>query len=106
MIVYGFAKNYTYNSDGTMLIQVRIPSIHGPFRQVSTKNKYTRDADLPWYVSLLTINLPMEGDVVILATTNEGLGSDFIVLGLTGGNYYNGATLDQYNKYGGGVEHL
>ena len=30
MIVYGYAMQYQYTSEGTLLIQVRIPSIHGP----------------------------------------------------------------------------
>jgi len=91
MIVFGFAKDYQYDADGTLRIQVRIPSIHGPYKQQSTKGTYTRDEDLPWVKCLLTVNLPVEGDVVMLQSVNESKGSDFVGLGLTGGNYHNGA---------------
>lgn len=93
MILYGFAKNYQYDGDGTLKIQVRIPSIHGPFRQVSTKGVYTRDEDLPWLTALLTVHLPVEGDVVMLQSVNESQSAEYVVLGLTGGNYYNGSSV-------------
>lgn len=93
MIVYGFAKDYRYDGDGTLKIQVRIPSIHGGYRQVTNKGKYTLDKDLPWITSLLTVNLPVEGDVVMLQSINESKSSEFVVLGLTGGNYHTGTTI-------------
>lgn len=93
MIVYGFAKDYTYDGDGTFKIQVRIPSIHGPYRQQTTKSVYVKDEDLPWITSLLLPNMPSEGDVVALQTTNESKSSDHIVIGLTGGNYHNGSRI-------------
>lgn len=91
MIVYGYAKDYEYDGDGTLKVQVRIPSIHGPYRQQSTKAVYTRDEDLPWVTCLLTVNLPCEGDVIMLQSINESNSSDFVGLGLTGGNFHNGA---------------
>lgn len=93
MIMYGFAKNYQYDGDGTLKIQVRIPAIHGPYKQESSKGVYTKDADLPWVTCLLTVNLPVEGDVVMLQSVNESKSSDFVGLGLTGGNYHNGAVI-------------
>lgn len=91
MIVYGYAKNYAYEGDGTLKVQVRIPTIHGPYKQVSTKQPYTKDEDLPWVTCLLTVNLPLEGDVIMMQSINESRSSDFVGLGLTGGNYHNGA---------------
>lgn len=91
MIVYGFAKGYTYDGDGTLKIKVRIPSIHGPYVQQVTKGTYTQDKDLPWVTAMLLPSMPVEGDVVVLQTTEEKRGSNFIALGLTGGNYNNGA---------------
>ena len=93
MITYGFAKDYRISGDGTLEVQVRIPSIHGPYRQVASKGAYTRDEDLPWVICLLTVNLPVEGDVVMLQSVHDSKGSEFVGLGLTGGNYHNGATL-------------
>lgn len=93
MIVYGFAKDYMYDGDGTLKVQVRIPQIHGPYVQKSTRGTYTRDEDLPWVTCLLTVNLPVEGDVVMLQSVNESKSSDFVGLGLTGGNYFNGANI-------------
>lgn len=93
MIVYGFAKNFRYDGDGTLEVQVRIPSIHGPYVQSLTKNIYTRDENLPWYPAMLMPSTPIEGDVVVLENLSDGRGSQFIVLGLTGGNYNNGARI-------------
>lgn len=93
MIVYGFAKDYTYDGDGTLKVKVRVPSIHGPYVQTVTKNTYTRDKDLPWYTAMLMPNMPVEGDVVVLQSVSEGKGNQFIVIGLTGGNYNNGARI-------------
>lgn len=93
MLTFGFAKDYTYDNDGTLKIKVRIPSAHGPYRQQAGKGSYTRDQDLPWLTSLLLPSMPSEGDVVALQSINESKSSEFIVIGLTGGNYYNGARL-------------
>ena len=93
MVTYGFAKDYTYDGDGTLKVQVRIPSIHGPYRQESSKERYTLDKDLPWYTSLLLPNFPNEGDVVALVNANKSYNSELIVIGMTGGNYHNGSRL-------------
>ncbi len=93
MIVYGFAKDYNYANDGTLLIKVRIPSIHGPYRQEISKAPYVQDADLPWVESVLLPHLPTEGDVVMLQSVNPGKGSEYVCVGLTGGSYYKGVTL-------------
>lgn len=93
MIAFGFAKDYTYDGDGTLKVQVRVPNIHGPYRQVAGKGVYTRDKDLPWYTSLLLPSFPAEGDVVALEAVNSSKSADFLVIGLTGGNYHNGARI-------------
>lgn len=93
MIAYGFAKDYTYDGDGTLKIQVRIPSAHGPYRQQATKSVYVQDKDLPWLNSVLLPQMPAEGDVVILQSENEAKSSHFVVIGLTGGNYHNGSRI-------------
>lgn len=93
MIVYGLVNEYRYAGDGTLQIQVRIPSIHGPANKSDYKGQtirsYTEDSDLPWYSSLLLPYLPNKGEVVALASTNESSSSGFIVLGLTGGSTIN-----------------
>lgn len=95
MIVYGYVKQYRYSGDGTMQIQVRIPNIHGAYLksdyQGKTIRNYTDDSDLPWYPSLLLPHKPAEGEVVAL-TTLDNSPSNWLVLGLTGGSYSNGAT--------------
>lgn len=94
MIVYGFAKDYQYSNDGTFQIQVRIPSIHGPYQQQSgSKLTYVRDDELPWYASVLLPHLPVDGDVVMLESINTSRSSEYVVIGLTGGSYMNGATI-------------
>ena len=93
MIVYAFAKDYTYDGDGTLMIQVRVPNIHGPYRQQAGKATYTKDSDLPWVPSLLLPTMPSEGDVVALQTLTESKSSDFLAIGLTGGNYHNGSRI-------------
>jgi len=93
MIVFGFAKDYTYDGDGTLKIKVRIPSAHGPYRQESTKGVYVLDKDLPWLTSILLPTMPAEGDVVALETLTGAKSSEFIVIGLTGGNYHNGSRI-------------
>ena len=95
MITYGYAKNYKYISDGTLQIQVRIPSIHGAYKQSNYQGKtirnYTDDKNLPWHPSVLLPHLPNEGEVVALITTSSSKSSDLMVIGLTGGSYYNGS---------------
>ncbi len=91
MIINGYTKGYKYAGDGTLLIKVRIPSIHGPMSQREYQGKqvrgYVNDDDLPYYPSLLLPHLPNDGEVVALTSTNEQ-SSKFLVLGLTGGAYY------------------
>lgn len=95
MIVNGYVKSYMYAGDGTLMIQVRIPTIHGPidmkeYRGNVSRN-YVRDEDLPFYPSLLLPHMPTEGEVVALMSKNDKT-SEFIVLGLTGGSYYTNYT--------------
>lgn len=94
MIVYGYAKGYYYDEQGSMFVKVRIPSVHGAYRQqdykgASVKN-YVLDEDLPFYQSVVLPRSPSEGDVVALTSTGEGRGSDFLVVGLTGSSYNSG----------------
>lgn len=90
MIVYGYAKSYMYTGAGTLMIQVRIPNIHGPIDQreyngQKVKN-YTADENLPWYPSVLLPHLPNTNEVVVLSSINSS-NSDWIVIGMTGGEY-------------------
>ena len=95
MVINGYVKSYKYAGDGTLLIQVRIPTIHGPMNQKEYKGapsrNYVSDDNLPYYESLLLPHLPAEGEVVMLMARNEK-SSEFVVLGLTGGSYYNNFT--------------
>lgn len=95
MITYGYAKRYQYTNDGTLKIQVRIPTIHGAYKQSDYRGRvvrnYVYDSDLPWYPSILLPHLPHEGEVVALSSMN-GSNGDFIVIGLTGGSYHTGVT--------------
>lgn len=95
MVVYGYAKQYNYKGDGTLQIQVRIPTIHGPYALQDYRGKqihgHVDDKDLPWYPSVLLPYLPTDGDVVALLATNAGVNA-FIVIGLTGGSYASGLT--------------
>lgn len=90
MVTYGYAKDTRYTGDGTLLVKVRIPSIHGPNSQKEYKGKsvrnYTFDADLPYYPSLLLPHLPTTDEVVALLATNDS-NNQFLVIGLTGGRY-------------------
>lgn len=96
MIVYGYAKSYKYNKDGALMIQVRIPSIHGPYKQSEYKGQkvrnYTQDGDLPFYNSILLPHTPTDGEVVVLQSLNEH-SYEFIVIGMTGGSYKNGTQI-------------
>ena len=93
MITYGYAKDYIYKNDGTLLIRVRIPSIHGPYKQSDGNGKiirnYVMDKDLPYYPAIELPRLPGDGDIVALSSV-DGSNSEFIVLGLTGGSYTSG----------------
>ena len=95
MITFGYAKAYQYTNDGTLLVQVRIPSIHGAFDRSSyrgqTIRNYVRDEDLPWIESILLPHLPNDGEVVAVASLDSA-NSQFLVIGLTGGSYYSGVT--------------
>lgn len=95
MITYGYVKDYMYTGDGTLMVKVRIPSIHGPYNQSDARGRtiknYILDKDLPYYQSILLPYLPNEGEVVALASIDEST-STFIVVGLTGGSYQNGIT--------------
>lgn len=94
MITYGYVKGYHYTGDGTLMIQCRIPSIHGAYKQTDyngrTVHNYVDDGALPWYPALLMPHLPKEGEVVAIATLDDGK-SNMLVLGLTGGSYSTGA---------------
>lgn len=95
MITFGFAKAYQYTVDGLLQIQVRIPSVHGPYKPSDWRGKtarnYVQDKDLPWYNSVLLPHLPNDGDVVAVAAMEEGL-NNFLVIGITGANYNSGIT--------------
>lgn len=90
MVIYGYAKSYMYTGSGEFNIQVRIPNIHGPYDKREYKGHtargYVEDANLPWYPSLILPHTPKTGDVVALMATNSA-NSDFLVIGLTGGQY-------------------
>lgn len=90
MIIYGYVKGYKYTGDGVLQVKVRIPSIHGPYDKSEYGGKpirnYIDDGDLPYYPSVLLSHLPNEGEVVVMSSLDEG-NSQFIVLGLTGGQY-------------------
>lgn len=92
MVVYGYAKNYLRSTDNTYSLQVRIPSIHGPYKQSDSKGKtvhnYVKDEDLPWYSSLMLPRIPNDGEIVaLLNTNNSDVNTDFLVIGLTGASY-------------------
>lgn len=95
MITFGYAKSYYYTGDGTLMIQCRIPSIHGPYSKKNYNGKtvrnYTEDGALPYYPSLLLPHLPTDGEVVAIASLDPAK-SNMLVIGLTGGSYNAGAT--------------
>jgi len=96
MVTYGYVKQYEYTGDGTFMIQVRVPAIHGPFQEDDAKGKrihnYVRDENLPYYPSVVLPHDPTEGDVVALLNIKDSANTEFLVIGLTGGSYYRGAT--------------
>lgn len=96
MITYGYAKNTRYLGDGTLTIQVRIPSTHGAYLLSDYQGKrvrnYVADEDLPYFPSLVLPKTPTEGEVVVLQSLND-TSSSWIVIGITGGSYYGGTRL-------------
>lgn len=90
MVTYGYVKDTRYSGDGTLMIRVRIPTIHGAYDkseyQGKTLRNYTEDVDLPWYPSLLLPHMPAEGEVVAL-TSLDTTSSNWLVIGLTGGSH-------------------
>jgi len=90
MIVYGYVKGTKYSGDGTLMIQTRIPNIHGPYKKADYNGQairnYTPDRDLPWIPSLLLPYLPNEGEVVAIASLDD-TSSNWLIIGLTGGSY-------------------
>jgi len=90
LVTYGYVKDTRYENDGTLMIKVRIPNIHGPNSQKEYKGKvvrnYTFDADLPFYPALQMSPLPVTDEVVALLSTNDS-NSNFLVIGSTGGHY-------------------
>ena len=95
MITYGYAKDCQYTNDGTLMIQVRLPAVHGAFSIQDYRGKvarnYIKDEDLPWFPSVLLPHLPTDGEVVALTSINNA-DNEFLVIGLTGGSYYTGVT--------------
>lgn len=95
MIVFGYVKDTKYAGDGTLMVQTRIPNVHGPYSKSEYNGKkirnYTPDSDLPWYPSLVLPYKPVDGDVVAL-TTLDGTSSSWLILGLTGGSYSGDST--------------
>ena len=93
MVTFGYAKKTYYTNDGKPMIQVRIPSVHGPYKLSDYKGQqvknYVPDSSLPSYQSLLLPYLPNDGEVVALAAMDKG-NSEFLVIGLTGGSYQEG----------------
>lgn len=96
MITYGYAKQTKYLGDGTLAIQVRIPSIHGAYLlsdyQGKSVHNYVSDKDLPYYNSLILPKTPTEGEVVVLQSLND-TSSTWLVIGMTGGSYYGGTRI-------------
>ena len=87
MIVYGYVKDVKYSGDGTLMLQVRVPNMHGAYAMSDYKGKpvrnYVSNANLPWYPSLLLPHEPTEGEVVALSSLGSS-SSDWLVIGLTG----------------------
>ena len=50
MITFGYAKAYQYSNDGTLMIKVRIPSVHGAYTKSEYRGKtihnYVEDSEL------------------------------------------------------------
>lgn len=97
MVVFGYAKDSYYTGDNTLLIRVRIPNVHGPYRKEDAKGQilrnYVEDADLPYYQSLILPHQPNDGDVVALVNlSNSNTNANFLVIGLTGASYFSAYT--------------
>ena len=43
MITFGYAKAYQYTNDGTLLVQVRMPAVHGAFDISSYRGQTARN---------------------------------------------------------------
>ena len=100
MIVFGYAKKTRYTASGTMEVQVRLPRIHGPYKQSDAKGKtikrYVDDSDLPYYQSVILPHAPTDGEVVALVNMSDSdTNADFFVVGYTGATY-NSASTDMY----------
>lgn len=98
MVVFGYAKDYYYTGDNTLMIRVRIPNIHGPYRREDAKGKtirnYVSDNDLPYYQSVLLPHLPVEGEVVALTPlTESSTNLELLVIGLMGASYSSPSTM-------------
>lgn len=98
MMVLGYAKDYYYAGDSSLMVKVRIPNIHGPYKQSDAKGKiihnFVEDSDLPYYQSVLLPQMPKDGDVVVLANMNSSeRNPNFLVVGLTGASYTSGKDL-------------
>ena len=98
MVVFGYAKDYYYAGDNTLMIRVRIPNIHGPYRKADANGKilhnYVSDNDLPYYQSVLLPHLPVDGEVVALVPlTESNTNLDLLVIGLTGASYSSPTTI-------------
>lgn len=98
MIVYGYAKESYYSGNSAYMVKVRVPSIHGPYKQSDAGGKtirnYVKDSDLPVYPSVILPYEPKDGDIVVLANhNNSDTNTDFIVIGLTGASYETGIIL-------------
>lgn len=103
MVVFGYAKKTKYTEYGTMEVQVRVPSIHGPYKQSDAKGKtikrYVPDEDLPYYQSVILPHAPSDGEVVALINVQDtDKNSKFFVVGYTGATY-NSASTDMYDIY-------
>lgn len=97
MLITGYAKDYYYDSSSCMYIRVRIPNIHGAYKQQEYEGQqiknYTLDENLPYYRSIELPRAPREGDIVLLASTSDGNGSERVVIGLMGSSYNDGKTI-------------
>ena len=98
MIVFGYAKDYYYTGDNTLMVRVRVPSIHGPYDPKDANGKsvrnYVQDNELPYYQSVLLPHLPTQGEVVALTPLSESSTNlEFLVIGLTGASYKSPSTM-------------
>lgn len=91
MITYAYVKDSYYTGDGNLMVQVRIPSIHGAYDQKEYKGQrvrnYTEDGALPWYPSVLLPHLPKEGEVVAITTLDSSSDGNMLIIGLMGSSH-------------------